>query len=297
MSNTKHEDAIMKMGFGYFQETILKKLGIHYEFDSSAPTELIELTIHTLYMDFTFLTKQGFYVHIEFQTTETDRSDLLRFRSYEAILGNQTGKDVLTYVIYSGGITHTKTELNCGFYTYRVEPVYLSKFDADKLLKYLKEKNLSGEPLTEDDFANLALVPLMSGTDNRKSRIKDAILVAKQADTLTAEKTIAILYTLADKFLNQMELQEIKEVVAMTRLGQMIYDDGMERGIERGIERGSIEKLTELVIRRMQKGDTPEQIAEFLEEDVTMIRKIYTLAQEAGTSCDLSKICEKILNS
>lgn len=186
MSNTKHEDAIMKMGFGYFQETILEKLGIHYEFDSSAPTELIELTIHTLYMDFTFLTKQGFYVHIEFQTTETDRSDLLRFRSYEAIL-----------------------------------------------------------------------------------------------------------YTLADKFLNQIELQEIKEVVAMTRLGQMIYDDGMERGIERG----SIEKLTELIIRRMQKGDTPEQIAELLEEDVTMIRKIYTLVQEAGASCDLSKICEKILNS
>lgn len=293
MSNTKHEDAIMKMGFGYFQETILEKLGIHYEFDSSTPTELIELTIHTLYMDFTFLTKQGFYVHIEFQTTETDRSDLLRFRSYEAILGNQTGKDVLTYVIYSGGITHTKTELDCGFYTYRVEPVYLSKFDADKLLKYLKEKNLAGEPLTEDDFANLALVPLMSGADNRKTRIKNAILLAKQTDTLTAEKTIAILYTLADKFLNRMELQEIKEVVAMTRLGQMIYDDGMERGMERG----SIEKLTELVIRRMQKGDTPEQIAEFLGEDVTLIRKIYTFAQEAGTDCDLSKICEKILKN
>ena len=31
MINTKHEDAIMKMGFGYFRESILKRLGINYE--------------------------------------------------------------------------------------------------------------------------------------------------------------------------------------------------------------------------------------------------------------------------
>ncbi|MCQ4773332.1 hypothetical protein NE634_06065 [Lacrimispora saccharolytica] len=287
MSNTKHEDAIMKMGFGYFRDTILEKLGIHYEFDSGTPTELIELTIHTWYMDFTFLTKDGFYVHIEFQTTETDQSDLLRFRAYEAVLGSQTGRDVLTYVIYSGGIRHTKTELDCGFYTYRVEPVYLSQYDADKLMQHLKEKRAFGEPLTEDDFASLALIPLMTSEHGKKKMIKDAIILAKQTETLTAQKTIAILYTLADKFLNQMELQEIREVVAMTRLGQMIFDDGMERG--------AIEKLAELVIKRMQKGDTPEQIAELLDEDINRIREIYFLAQKAGSDCNVSQICEKIL--
>ena len=71
MINTKHEDAIMKMGFGYFRESILKRLGI---------------------------------------------------------------------VIYSGGIRNAVTELNCGFYTYRVEPVYLAGYDADKIFKRLKEK-------------------------------------------------------------------------------------------------------------------------------------------------------------
>ena len=293
MSNTKHEDAIMKMGFGYFRDTILGKLGIHYEFDSNAPTELIELTIHTWYMDFTFLTKDGFYVHIEFQTTETDRMDLLRFRAYEAVLGNQTGKDVLTYVIYSGGIRHARTELNCGFYTYQVEGIYLSDYDADELMKRLKEKKIEGESFTEDDFASLSLVPLMTSKNNRKNSIKDAILLAKQTESLTAQNTIAILYTLADKFLNQMELQEIKEVVAMTRLGQMIFDDG----VEQGIERGSLEKLTELVVKRMQKGDTAEQIAELLEEDLSCIQKIYTMVQKSGLDSDVTQICEKVLKN
>ena len=42
------------------------------------------------------------------------------------------------------------------------------------------------------------------------------------------------MYTLADKFLQGNDLEEIKEVVAMTRLGQMIYDDGLKAGEEKG---------------------------------------------------------------
>ena len=37
-----------------------------------------------------------------------------------------------------------------------------------------------------------------------------------------------MLYTLADKFLDKAELDELKEVIRMTRLGQMLMDEGME---------------------------------------------------------------------
>lgn len=37
-----------------------------------------------------------------------------------------------------------------------------------------------------------------------------------------------MLYTLAGKFLDRAELDEIKEVIRMTRLGQMLMDEGME---------------------------------------------------------------------
>lgn len=50
MANTKHEDAILKMGFDYFRDTILKILGINYDFVESGITELVELTIHSLYI-------------------------------------------------------------------------------------------------------------------------------------------------------------------------------------------------------------------------------------------------------
>lgn len=253
MINTKHEDAIMKMGFGYFRESILKRLGINYEFVAEESPELIELKIHSMYMDFTFLTTEDFYVHFEFQTTETDWKDLLRFEAYEAVTAHKREKKVLTYVIYSGGIRNAVTELNCGFYTYRVEPVYLAGYDADKIFKRLKEKMNNGEVFDDEDFAGLALAPLMSGKQSRKEKIKEAIYYAKQGETVTAEKTVAILYTLADKFLKGIELQEIKEVVAMTRLGQMIYDDGVEKGMEKGMDRMAM--LTSQLLKEKRLDD------------------------------------------
>ena len=77
MSNTKHEDAIMKMGFRYFRDQILKMLEIDYTYVDVGPTELMELTIHSLFMDFTFLTTEDMYIHVEFQTTDAGADDFI----------------------------------------------------------------------------------------------------------------------------------------------------------------------------------------------------------------------------
>ena len=228
MTNTKHEDAVMKMGFNYFRDTILKALGINFQYEEIGPTELIELTIHSLYMDFTFLTKDGFYVHIEFQTTDKKEVDLRRFYAYDAVYSNQTGKKVITYVIYSGGITDVKSELDCGLYTYRIQPIYLKDKNADDIFQKLIQKQSNNEKFTENDYVALSLSPLMSGNMSRKEMFKTAINLTKPSNELIAEKTRAILYALADKFLDKSDLDEIREVMRMTRLGQMLMDDGME---------------------------------------------------------------------
>ena len=189
---------------------------------------MIKLTIHSLYMDFTFLTKDGFYVHIEFQTTDKKDIDLRRFHAYDAVYSNQTEKNVITYVIYSGGITDVKSELNCGLYTYRIQPIYLKNKNADEVFQKLMQKRNKGEEFTENDCVSLSLSPLMSGNMSPKEMFKKAINLTKPSNELSAEKTRAILYALADKFLDKSDLDEIREVMRMTRLGQMLMDDGME---------------------------------------------------------------------
>ena len=265
MANTKHEDAIMKMGFDYFRDTILKSLGIDYEFVNLGPTELIELTIHSLYMDFTFLTKEGFYIHIEFQTTDKGEEDLRRFLAYDAVYSHKTGKNVITYVIYSGGIKSVKTELNMGLFTYRIQPIYLKDRNADEVFEKIRQKQEDGTELTEEDYASLSLTPLMSGNMKIKEKIKEAVILSKKKRGLTAEKTMAMLYTLADKFLDSKDLDEIKEVISMTRLGQMLLDEGMEKGMKKGMKKGMEQGL--LLSKKLLEENRTEDLDKAMKDE------------------------------
>ena len=265
MANTKHEDAIMKMGFDYFRDTILKSLGIDYEFVNLGPTELIELTIHSLYMDITFLTKEGFYIHIEFQTTDKGENDLRRFLAYDAVYSHKTGKNVITYVIYSGGIKSVKTELNMGLFTYRIQPIYLKDRNADEVFEKIRQKQEDGTELTEEDYASLSLTPLMSGNMKIKEKIKEAVILSKKKRGLTAEKTMAMLYTLADKFLDSKDLDEIKEVISMTRLGQMLLDEGMEKGMKKGMKKGMEQGL--LLSKKLLEENRTEDLDKAMKDE------------------------------
>lgn len=43
----------------------------------------------------------------------------------------------------------------------------------------------------------------------------------------------AVLYAFASKFLDTRELEAVKEVVGMTRLGELLWEEGKEKGQER----------------------------------------------------------------
>ena len=126
----------------------------------------------------------------------------------------------------------------------------------------------NGESFTEDDYAALSLTPLMSVKMSRKDMFKEAICLAKPNIELSAEKTTAMLYTLADKFLDRTELDEIKEVIRMTRLGQMLMDEGMELK-----ETDSIKKLMKnmnlTIDQAMNALEVPEDKREKYRQSIT----------------------------
>ncbi|OAA90659.1 hypothetical protein WY13_01563 [Clostridium ljungdahlii] len=60
------------------------------------------------------------FIHFEFQTTNKGKADLRRFRAYESMLNHQTGKDVLTYVVYSGSIKNLANTLKTGYNIFNI---------------------------------------------------------------------------------------------------------------------------------------------------------------------------------
>lgn len=130
----------------------------------------------------------------------------------------------------------------------------------------------------------------MSGKSTIKDRILTAtgILNSRQSRLAKEEKQKmeSVLYAFACKFLKNNDLEEIKEILSMTVLGEMIWNDGVEKGREEG---KSI-SLIDLVCRKLQKGKTPAQIARDLDEELSVVERICNAAGKYAPDYDSNEI-------
>lgn len=239
--------------------------------------------------DFNFETNTGEIAHLEFESDPITEEDLRRFRCYESILSYQQKKDVYTCVLCSSDAENLLDRIRVGMYDYRVKVIRLKDWNADEVLKGLEQKQGEIHPLTKEELLKLILLPLMSGEINQKERITRGFRILhgereyqEKAQLLQME---GVLYILAEKFLNKLDLDELKEEIKVTRLGQMLYDDGwdagliqgiaqgMEQGREEGIEQGIRQGLTRGVTRGltdmlldflMDLGTVPQKVTDFI---------------------------------
>ena len=132
MKSEKIEDAIFKEFWRSFGTDGLQYFGIAGEHDRPAQTELANIRIQRLNLDFTYLMKDGGFNSYEFQSTNNNESDLRRFRAYESLLSHQTGKDVRTYIFYTGNIKKPNNVFKTGFSTYRVKAICLANYNSEE---------------------------------------------------------------------------------------------------------------------------------------------------------------------
>ena len=105
-----------------------------------------------------------------------------------------------------------------------------------------------------------------------------------------------------------MRLKEKEETVDMCKAWEEQREDGVKEGLQKGLQKGLQEgrreglqkglmtRLVELTIRRFQKGDSAEEVAELFEEDPGLIRRIYDCWNRQSVDCDVEKICSELLS-
>ena len=72
---------------------------------------------------------------------------------------------------------------------------------------------------------------------------------------------------------------------------------GISRGLEIGRKEGKTEVLVSQIIRKLQKGYLPEQIAEILEENLENVREICEASQKYAPDYNEAEICREILGN
>ena len=234
------EDLALKSAIDYFGDELIHWLGIQEKTVRSAPTEIVELETRHMYEDFLYEMENGNWYHFEFESDSLTIDDLKRFREYEASTARRINAPVITYVICSSKVKKIRSSISEGINTYRVRVIRLKDNDPGKILSQLDQKTAAG--LQREDIIPLLLSPLMAEKPEQKNRIMDGIHILKETENSFSrsevQKMKAILYAFAVKFLNNDDLTVVKEAIAMTKLGQMIWDDAIKEGERIGQEIG-----------------------------------------------------------
>jgi hypothetical protein len=97
----------------------------------------------------------------------------------------------------------------------------------------------------------MLLPSLMKGETSQAVRIKKSLGILKREQGRLEEREVlsmeSVLYALAMKVLKEEEIKEVKEMMRMTLLGEMLREDGIREGLEQGREQGEFKTMLELV--------------------------------------------------
>lgn len=259
------EDLALKTAAQYFGAELMPLLGIEGSAVYIAPTETVKLEARHFYQDFNYAMNEKSWIHFEFESDHITSEDLKRFREYEAATSRAHNVDVVTYCICSANVKNPHYQLNTGINVYRIRIIRLKGRNSDLLFKAVEDKWARGEALTKAELVPLLLTPLMSGRMKIKDRIIRSLkLLYTARDSITPlemEKMQAVLYTFADKFLDRNELDNVKEVITMTTLGRMIFNDGVEKGIRA------------MVLENLEEDVCDERICEKLQRHFSLTRE------------------------
>lgn len=272
MKPINYEDMIMKRAMDIFAEEGLKFFGIDKKAKNTGTTEIVILEIKNMFMDYTFLMEDDSYIHFEFQTTDKGISDLRRFRTYEALLNLQTGKDVVTYVVYSGDIKNPLNGYESGINSYRVNTISMANKDGDKIFNNIIEKMKHGEELSKQDIISLTFTPIMGGKLSKSDKIINAIRVVKDIDKEYRYDIESILYAFASKFLEGKDLDKVREEIKMTELGRSLIEEGLAKGIVEGENKKTIE-IVKNAIKNGMDNNIISKLTGLSNEEIEAIRK------------------------
>lgn len=121
------------------------------------------------------------------------------------------------------------TQFTEGVNTYRIVPIIMQDDNADELIAELQRKKKENEPITKKELVHLTLCPLMSGQMEQIERLKASYKIAQGAEILSEEEfqvIEAVLYAMAEKFLETTDMGKFAEEIRMTKLGRILLETG-----------------------------------------------------------------------
>ena len=219
------------------------------------PTEFGVVENRNILLDMLVRLEDDTILHIEFLNTYEGEKSLVRFHEYdEQIIKQITGaKYIKTIVVYTCDVKDPISSIDYGNIFYHVTNVSLLDFDGDKIISDIKDKLDNGEKLKNKDLISLTFASLMGGEKSKYEKIYNTIELLPKLDETYRMEISDIVLGFSEKFLNDDEKRNIKELSKMKGIAYEFRQEGKEEGILEGILKGREEGREEGILEVAKK--------------------------------------------
>lgn len=249
------------------------------------PTNLPAVSANERRMDNLFLLEDETYALVDYESVDAVR-DRIKYMDYISRvtrrLYDESGKIpvIKMIVIYTGDVEEAADQFQVGCMTLQMEQVFVSHLPAEEIYQRVSHKLSCGERLTEQELMQLIILPLAEkGLEKKQKRIEQVIGLVKQiGDEQEQRLVFSGLLVITDKFISRADAEEIRREITMTKVGRLIFEDGLMEGREEGRKEGREEgekKQRVIAVANMIKLDIPEKkiLTMYSEEDLKAARE------------------------
>ena len=254
------------------------------------PTNLPSVAANEKHMDNLFLLEDGTLAAVDYESEDSIKNRIKYVNYIGRVMERfyrDTKKipDIRLIVIYTGDVLRARNVFEMPCMTLHMEQVFIAELPEEEIYQTAAHKLVENDgELTEQELMQLVVLPLAArGVERKQERIEQVIrlarLIKKEADQIFV---LTGLLVSTDKFISEESAGTIRRLLDMTKVGRMLYEEGMEKGMEKGMEEGRHQTL-QLVGRiftvlKDEPALTNKEIADKLycdESDVDAIRKMY----------------------
>ena len=245
MSNNKSEityhnkDVLSKILAENFKDISLKVYGIDVpKIKQILPTNLPQIQVNEMRIDNLFLLEDDSIAIIDYES-DVKWENHLKYLNYivrilERYKKEERPKQIRMIVIYTADVEKAPEEFSAGCLTLKMEQAFLRKIDSEAVQEEIREKLAQGLPLSDDELMQFIILPLTyKGKEAKREAVKDAVYLAKKiTDKKNQMFVLSGILVFADKIIDAKTAEQIKEVIRMTQVAQLLLEEGRDKGRE-----------------------------------------------------------------
>ena len=224
------------------------------------PTELDIVEIRQEFTDIVLELDDGQILHLEHQSTK--EATLYRFLGYDAQLARVFQRPIRTVILYTEDIADGPLELDAGSIQYKVDNVYLARFDGERTLGIV-ERHLTEGSWTDEDRVRLAFALNMhyEGITRGEAFERVLALTTRLPNRVEQDYIAALILGLSGRNLTTRQEERLMEVLRMTHVVQEIEQKAREEGrmetakamLAKGMDAALVSEVTGLSLEEVQR--------------------------------------------